>query len=203
MVRIFALCSLLLVLHFPVIHGWGIEGHTTVCRIAQVPKSYHFILSFLLGVTTASLRLYIFVGVTSLGWAMQQQMQCSNCYPSMQKMTWGVSAFGPIVSSFSITGHLPFTTLTLLTIFALISTIVSPFFRNLNEHIHISNLLTSNMNLFRGLQRRKWRQGALCCRGHKQLHHSASHLQLRFFQVGLYVLLLYDLMIINLYLLLL
>ncbi|KAL6193071.1 PREDICTED: endonuclease 2 [Fragaria vesca subsp. vesca] len=35
MVRIFAMCSLLLVLHFPVIHGWGIEGHTTVCRIAQ------------------------------------------------------------------------------------------------------------------------------------------------------------------------
>ncbi|KAK9934731.1 hypothetical protein M0R45_021865 [Rubus argutus] len=34
-VQTFPLCSLLLVLLFPVIHGWGNEGHTTVCRIAQ------------------------------------------------------------------------------------------------------------------------------------------------------------------------
>lgn len=46
LVRIVPLCSLLLLLLFPVIHGWGIEGHTTVCRIAQVLNCPFLILSF-------------------------------------------------------------------------------------------------------------------------------------------------------------
>lgn len=34
-VQIVALVSLLFLL--PLVHGWGVDGHLTVCRIAQVP----------------------------------------------------------------------------------------------------------------------------------------------------------------------
>lgn len=41
-VLIFTLSVLLLL--FPIVHGWGVEGHLAICRIAQVGILFHVLL---------------------------------------------------------------------------------------------------------------------------------------------------------------
>lgn len=45
-IQISALIILTLVFLCPFIHGWGIDGHFTICRIAQVTSIYTQISSF-------------------------------------------------------------------------------------------------------------------------------------------------------------